>query len=309
MPPGVRIQAPCDIDEVLGALNGSGPFGRRQRYWEMWNSPAARHLPSQERPPHVPHPAPPEAYRQADLRTRELLGTYVDEWINSGRTSDGSERTGIRSRQLPEDGAALRAEEDYFRKVSGELYPTRKGIYTTLAWPISSPIGSEGEIDDPIKAADFEAARLMVSLMADDSVSSVIAKCRYLKCGKYFRAQKADFTYRRGTYCSQEHQRSALARELSDRARRESDQQLIAYAGTQLMNLLGKGSKFPAIADEKLKDDLKKRVNGYINEHSKQHQRRWQGGGVRKNWVTHNWRLIVKAARNRRAARGAVETS
>lgn len=178
-------------------------------------------------------PSDPAAQDEAELdesaftrRLREL----VDEWLETGRRSDGSESPG--ERDLFEAAGALRAVEKCLAENPARLVHTWSVLgsgpnvsvqigmrpvppshlfgYPAPPFNIFAPTVSAKITTKPAPRQRDTADRLFTDLILSDWQNS-LCKCRYAHCGRYFLKEKLRRSYRRGTFCGPKHQGHASA--------------------------------------------------------------------------------------------------
>lgn len=138
--------------------------------------------------------APPEVYARAEQVLTDTLRSYVDEWLDSGRTPDGQEEPQER-KLIPGTSARLAADGYLARHPIRSSMSEGKGIGAVFAEEAPPRTGA----DDPIAQAKEEATRLLAHFMTCNARWQ-LAKC--FVCQEYFYPERKlrDF-YKRGAYC------------------------------------------------------------------------------------------------------------
>jgi len=221
---------------------------------------------------------------ESDLEQRVLasqLRELVDEWLNTGRSTDGRESPSTRN--LFRTAKAIQA----VRQCAGET-PLRLLVddhLSELAVAIGTEPASSGlpfsfYLSDSFERGLKEANRRFTGLMASDWKESV-CKCRYEPCSRYFLLKKPRRSYAHGTFCCREHHSHASADALTRNLRTRGQRELIEAAARQLLKwgirdrLWQRDDNRKRRLAEKLCEDVipRMRSRGYRQE-------------VKVNWVT-----------------------
>lgn len=237
------------------------------------------------------------------------LRQVVDEWIDSGKKTDGSESP--RDRSLDRAKNAWAGWKLYFGKLAcGE--PMLSGKGRPLLW-FKVKSWEQIQADLPVskmreelrrnaeglgfrlkksQAPDKEIKLLsLVSAMVHQYLAFIlstdlwwsIAKCRYKKCPKpYFvLPRRPRRTYVNGLFCCLDHNRATTAMKSMERKRSDGTERLIETAAFELRR-----------KPEQTKKDLALKISNWIakNPNFRICQQ------VRVNWVTHHWQEIQKKA-------------
>jgi hypothetical protein len=148
-----------------------------------------------------------EAYAAAEKLLMETLLGYVDDWLASGKTSDG--RGGYfeepRKRRL-----SLAAQEAVTRYLAD---PERRPQFLVLEGNRIGAVFAEEKpqrvgADDPMAEAKKEADRLLVHFLESDARWK-IARCSY--CKKLFYPKRIQELYKRGAECEACRSKASMA--------------------------------------------------------------------------------------------------
>jgi hypothetical protein len=208
----------------LEALNAGDIFVRMHRSWiEQLRLEGEKGLRS-------PSAA---AYRTAAKKFRADLCSQVDEWINTGRTSEGMEIPANRSVDAPQEDLIV-------GEMRSETHPLLRAfclLESVLFTPMClgkdggfeigfAPYGALSEPADLDAFVEEEAARFFVWFFASEWRHTIV-KCR--KCGLYYFIRNPTRLYKRGTYC-QRHSAAKSAQVITARKRREKRNLLLRLA-------------------------------------------------------------------------------
>jgi hypothetical protein len=237
--------------------------------------------------------ANPDVYDQAQQKVKELLRSYVDEWLNTGVT-DGVEVPAARKLQDTEN--AYDAVQGYVDKYPPRVFASDQGLGALFGGPRTRVGGSfqsdhadpsQWRVvpaqDDPLTDAEDEAARIF-TLLIDAPWRDRIYKCR--KCEGYgVLSRKPAPHYIRGVHCARCRSRvTALASTKKKRDAKFEERLELAAEYWQ--------------RSKKRKDgDRKAYVVAKMNEHL------LHGEHIQVNWVTWNLSAIEKEAEKRSAKR------
>jgi hypothetical protein len=221
----------------------------------------------------------PLAYQKAKETFRTLLRAFVDEWIETGRMSDGMERPagrGLSSGVPPKAfAAAARATKDlriFFRNDGGlEIF-------------FAPYIGHCGLPE----LAKREAARFFVWFLASDWRNTVV-KCRKAKCGRYFTTKNIQHLFKRGTYC-RNHSSEKSAAEITTDKRKKKHELLLQLAVTGFRRWHKETAK--AKQERVLKDYVAEYVNKRTPEEMKLVAPKWP---IKTKWITRNEEHLRRA--------------
>ena len=263
-----------DCETLLALLNGE--LARDSKRWAaFWSVSPARVR------------AKFSAYRKATTEVQRLVAGPVDEWLDSGRRSDGSEAPEERCVK-PLTTASL-AVTHYC--VTARVTPTfAKGIpFVQLSSWFRT---GEDEVSDkvlraynPRAHAAHESRRIFTMLLLSEDWRFRLAKCR--KCSTYFLLSRHRETYRNGCFCSVAHNRSASATKRMEGKRNECRQKQIEWAATELLKL--RKNNLSCYDDTQLKDKLVTAVNRQLHKNRIQEI-------IAVNWITHRKSEIEKKA-------------
>jgi hypothetical protein len=137
-----------------------------------------------------------EEYAAAEQALTNTLRSYVDEWLDSGKTPDGqggyNEEPSKRALSID----AQQAVNEYLREHSPQFFVFEGNkIGAVFAEEQTRQTGP----DDPMTAAKKEADRLLVHFMDSD------ARWRLMRCyvcrSRYFFPERMKDVYLRGAYC------------------------------------------------------------------------------------------------------------
>jgi hypothetical protein len=142
------------------------------------------------------------------------LRTLVDDWLETGRNTSGSEQPS--QRNLLKTRRGLQAVSEFIAQCPPSMSPSidPNGFALVLA----APEWSRPWAADFFEAQQVTAKRLFVGIMASDWQPR-LCKCRYPPCGRYFVGSKLRHDYRHGTFCSRKH-RSRASAEVITKTRR-----------------------------------------------------------------------------------------
>jgi hypothetical protein len=194
-------------------------------------------------------------------RLREL----VDEWMESGKNSDGELPS---DRNLSRAPSALKAFECAGRQSSKPVFdPETNKFYIVFGINAAREFG----IESPFNTA----ACIFTGLMYADW-KNLLCKCRDPRCNRYF-LRDSEITRRKkhGTFCCAEHQRRTRAIECITERRKKAAAELIKAAAAAAEELFTQGvltNSWQTDAKQKLK--LANLVNKHISS------------TVKVNWVS-----------------------
>lgn len=218
------------------------------------------------------------------------LRKLVDAWLETGRSSDGSESP--QNRDLTRAGDSWFVVEQYLKRcpVSFMHSIDPRGFRLRIAEPQWT-----AEVRDFFESMTIEAERHFTGLMASDG-NGRLCKCRYSPCGHYFRSRKPILRPRKaGLFCSARCRRLALATTATDQKRRRCHSALIEYAAQQL-RVRKVGSEWND--DTKTKAWLAKKITYYLRTECKNIELKTYRHIVQINWVTLN-RVKIEQARSK----------
>jgi len=211
------------------------------------------------------------------------LRTLVDEWLETGRSPNGSESPA--NRHIGKTSQAWLAVSEYLGESSPfmSLDPKSGNLRVELAGPgTKSPLAK-----DFFTGQNLAARILFVKVLLSDW-RPCLSKCRYASCGKYFNIGKVRRSYLRGTFCSPEHRAHERAQALTKARRHNVTVQLIEIAASYAQRL------HPAWQDD---PKLKIRVAAHVaKELNKKGDRRTRSGSVGVKWVT-RYRAAIERRR------------
>jgi hypothetical protein len=228
-----------------------------------------------------------QSYPMRDALISSHLRGFVDAWLETGRSSDGSESPINRNLMRAYDSWLVVAE--YLKRCPAQFICSadRPGFRLQVGEP-KWDIG----VRDFFESMDSEAKRLFTGLVVSDW-SERLCKCRYTLCGRYFFLSKPILHPRKGgIFCSGRCQRLALATKCTDNKRRRCHLALVEYAAQQLRN---RKVRPEWLDDTKRKDWLAKKITFYLQRECKNIELRAYRQVVTVNWVTHNQAKIERA--------------
>jgi len=209
--------------------------------------------------------------------TSAHLRTLVDDWLDTGRDPNGSERPS--KRNLLKTHRGFDAVSEFIAQCPPSMNPTLdpSGFGLMLAVPDwSRPWAA-----DFFKAQEVTAKRLFVGIMASDW-NQHLCKCRYGPCGRYFVGAKLRHGYRYGTFCSGEH-RGRRSAEALTKARRSQKKHYLVDAAAQWLN------KRSCVSTWQNDHDLKGRLAEFLSKQTSRKPILQAGPGlVGVKWVTRN---------------------
>lgn len=225
------------------------------------------------------------ALTSAHLRQR------VDEWLDTGRRLDGSERP--KGRKISSAQNWWLAVQKYLEDNPMTFTPilNTDGFHLEVAEPRWDVRGAR----DFFSAQVQSALRLFVGVLASDWKER-LCKCRYAACGRYFIHPKPRNSYEHGTFCRHEHASHAAGKELVRSSRRRATQELIGAAARKLLRY--------RIGDPQWQDDsgIKRRLAAELCHVIAARRLESYRQEVRLNWITHH-RLAIEQKRVELSAR------
>jgi hypothetical protein len=229
---------------------------------------------------------------RAALISSHLRG-FVDAWLETGRSSDGSESP--MNRNLAEAFSSWLVVEEYLKQAPVKFISStdRRGFGLQAAQP-KWDVGAR----DFFEAMILEAKRLFTGLMISDWCDR-LCKCRNDRCARYFFSPQQILRPRKaGIFCSRRCLSLALATKCTDNKRRRCHSALVEYAAQQLRNRK-LGAEW--VDDKKKRDWLARRLTHYLQHECKNVELRVYRQVVQVNWVTLNQTKIEKARIDRMA--------
>jgi hypothetical protein len=227
----------------------------------------------------------------AGTSTTEILRSWVDEWLDSGKAEDGDDP---RRRNFE---AAEKAANAAFEFASGRrigLIGYKGNLEPVIRKYEKTPPGTLRPLGGP-RAEDYAREQLVFFLLSP--VRFGLAKCRTVDCGAYFLLEQWNRIYPNGTLCkdckrkrSQESAKAATARERSD---------------VKLALQIGVASRFGKrirrnplwYRDETLKGQIAEFLNAKFGD--REVVRAAYPKGITGKWVANakNWKPIEEAAK------------
>ena len=273
------LDARSEKDQVLRALNGESTFGTtrldlsKYTHIERTNGFYAK----VKGPPFCA--APDSDYAEADRVLIQTLREYVDEWLQTGRTKEGTEEPATRSLEAAK--RACWAFIDYSMN-----HPP-----TPICGPVPGfilPFETQRRVcglDRPIEDAKDEAARLF-TLLVTSNWSRSIRKCQ--RCGTYSVISKnCRSVYKRGTRCRSCSSHESAQRQTDER-RKERHLTRLDFAAEGLNKWNQTNRRFSKTNRRSSKEIwLANYVNGRMD----------QPETITRKWVTRNMLQIEKIAR------------
>jgi hypothetical protein len=199
----MKLSEQIDPVYLLSSLNGERDFGRERRRDAVGPIKARKMADGEWEGLFA---AADEDYRQASqILIAELRG-LVDQWLDSGRRTDGVEEP--KARTLDKAESAYRAMTAWALSHKPMVLSTIAGeLIVTVGW---SERRTDGQ-DDPKADAKDEARRIFV-LMMDSPVKYALFKCGKADCGRYYILEKPRKVYKLGTYCPDHRRRVSALR-------------------------------------------------------------------------------------------------
>jgi len=224
---------------------------------------------------HSWRPPGPVAYQKARESFRALLRTYVDEWIETGRKSNGMERPadrGLGDGVIPKAPVAMAAVARFTRNLP-VLFRPEGGLQIFFA-----PYNGNGALSE---LAEREAARFFAWFFVSDWRNTVV-KCRKPDCGRYFAIKNIQHLYKRGTFC-RNHSSAKSAWTITAEKRQKKRELLLRLATAAVKRHQKQGSR------ERRERPLKYYVTDYVNDRTppamKSVAPTWP---ITAKWVTRN---------------------
>jgi hypothetical protein len=209
------------------------------------------------------------------------LRRYVDPWLNTGITKDGSEVPSRRTLR----GDPYIAVQDYMEK-----YPPTVGLYERgLEVHMGEPFGLPYAPEQLFESIELNAKRLFTGLIASDW-NGRFGKCRYPACGCYFVRPKLRHTYKHGIFCCREHQLFARATVSTRHRRTAAHRELIAQTANQLIAWKVKDDQWQA--NVKVKRRLAVTISKYVRTRTGLLVNQLS---VQLNWITRHQKEIEQA--------------
>lgn len=189
---------------------------------------------------------------QQCYRMTAQLRMYIDEWLNTGRSKDGTEDP--RGRDLTKAPTACWA----IHHANGEaprLEPAPNGL--NLRFPTESrqaPITS-------VFGQQVDRANTLLTLFFLCGWRLRLAKCRREGCGCYFELKKSHFTYKKGTFCPECTRARSLESALfsTSQMRKTAEAQLYELISKQFWRRI---EQHPGWHDDQ---GLRKQIVQYVN--------------------------------------------
>ena len=147
-----------------------------------------------------------ESYPMRDALLSSHLRGFVDAWLQTGRSSDGSESP--MNRNLTKAFNSWLVVQEYLKQAPVKFISStdRRGFGLQAAQP-KWDVGAR----DFFEAMILEAKRLFTGLMISDWCDR-LCKCRYSRCGRYFFSPQQILRPRKaGIFCSRRCLNLALA--------------------------------------------------------------------------------------------------
>jgi hypothetical protein len=145
----------------------------------------------------VPHPQPPSRANLPRVSSvPEILRAWVDQWIDSARSSSGYEDPRNRSfKNSPDVASAVCAFSGSERFV---LLPQHSSLYPRLV-ELKGPelLGLRRS-----RAVDETLAQAYLTFFLLSDIRFTLAKCRKVRCGRYFLLKQWNRAYKNGTICA-----------------------------------------------------------------------------------------------------------
>jgi len=255
---------------ILEALNEGRRWAKERQANATWWATKAHHL--------RPMPPGPEVYQEAGRRLRELLRSYVDEWISTGIEADGAECTADRDlSQAPQAALVVGRYTDE----NPPIVAISDGGPTALGVLFGSRRLEHLEGGHPIRDAEAEAARLFTLLQASDWRHTV-AKCKV--CDGYYQISNPERRYQYGTQhpkCA----RKASALRITRERRKWADDELLAAAAKFVRAYHGKPPRWQQT--HPIAVWLAKQLTAFLASRLLQTR-----DEVKRNFVTLHWREI-----------------
>jgi len=206
---------------------------------------------------------------------------YVDPWLDTGITKDGTE---VPSRRTLRDYPYI-AVQDYLEKYPPIVGLDERGLKVSLGDRLRLPYAPQ----QLFETIELDAKRLITGLIASDW-NGRFGKCRYSACGCYFVRPKLRPTYKRGIFCCREHQLFASATVWTRNLRTAAHRELIAQAANQVIAWKVRDDQWQA--NVKVKRRLAIAISKYVRGRPGLLVNRVS---VQSNWITRHQKEIEQA--------------
>lgn len=189
---------------------------------------------------------------QQGYRINAQLRMYIDEWLNTGRSKDGTEDPRLRDlTKAPTACWAIR----HANREAPRLEPAPNGL--NLRFPTESRQASIASAFEQ----QVDRANTLLTLFFLCEWRLRLAKCRRDDCGCYFELRKSHCTYKKGTFCPE------CTRARSLESARFSTAEVRKMAEAELYELIGKRFWRRIEQHPRWHEDqsLRKQIVGYVN--------------------------------------------
>lgn len=251
------------VDELLGLLNRTLHAGQENEFWIGDGFTEV----NCEAPSHYPNVDDFSAALILQRRAaRQTLQSCVDQWIDSGKCSDGKENAMKRSEETCPD--VVEQATIFWRSSQFERLPGGVG-------------GRAIPPRDTFDSAMWKARRCIAAVLDNPDLRHRIAKCRFERCRRpYFLLNNpAKKVYEHGLFCRPQHNNRAASARNSQRYRQGLNHRLAKKAAKFVL-----GRKLPPAWD----CDFKSKVAKYLDD------------AVTMNWVTRHEADIQEMVRELR---------
>jgi hypothetical protein len=272
--------APMTPDLLLAALNGDYDYGQYRRTWAVRFGLTA---------------AKAKEYVRTNQDFRQLLCSYVDMWLETGRERVGTDRPSTRKPTMDiqaivngylrtHPALPLRFEKGYQVAIPFHLttFPAmrHKRLVPKKLIPSIGLVRSVRGTHQPLKDVKDDVQRLFVGMLFAEW-SMRIAKCRRIQCGRYYILNKPRAFYKRGTFCRR-CSSSVSAAQRTTIQRRSQHEMRVRMAAK-------------AYVEWEARDSKKRRRLGSLKEYIASELRR-QRQKLTVKWVTRNMKHIEAIA-------------
>lgn len=215
---------------------------------------------------------------------RELLRFCVDEWLESGFSSDRALEEPIKRRLSRLDKMQNHFCDTEARRLMQrwlDTHPRRVCVDPTGELYFEEREAEERNSWSADERAKYAAGRTLISLMSDRR-KWTLSKCA--QCDDYYLREKPREYYNRQTYCASCRGRATAMRRMKEKRKAESDK--VMHSAIDAFTEWSKLKK--STREIKFKGDLRAFIAGKI-----------QRFGKTRTWVSRNFAEIEKKARNR----------
>ena len=223
--------------------------------------------------------------------TGEVLRTWIDEWVDSGKTNNGDEP---RTRSLEKAKNAANAAYEFSKRGRILLLPDGNSLGLWIATYDPEPISTLRPLVGP-RPEDYAREHLVFFLLSE--LRYRLAKCRSKDCGKYFLLTHTNRLYKRGTLCESCQRRRSQDSAKASTANERKDLRLALHI--EAARRFGKQIRANAYWYEN--DAIKTKITGVLNAKfgEKVPFRTAYPNGITGKWLANakNWKPIEEAAK------------